>query len=104
MSAHWKRIGIIAGALVSVIALVSAASPVLRSDAPPWSGIVRVEKSSDHLEALMRQGQIRGTWRDYCNAFRSGNADLADTYSLALGDLQVEYQRLTGAPFPLRAC
>lgn len=96
MSAALKWLGIPA-ALLATGTLFACARPFLISDAPPWAGTLRVERMS-------LQGQIRGTWRDYCREMRNGNLDLSDTYNAALGDLQDEYQTLTGKQFPLRGC
>lgn len=94
---NWLKYAGIPAAFVALMALAGMARPVVISDAPPWSGVLRVERMS-------LTGQIRGTWRDYCRELRAGNVVLSDTYNAALNDLLDDYRLLTGAQFTLRPC
>ena len=110
------RIGEVAAAAGGIITLLLIARPFIISDNPPWANVARVKESQtavegtvqdtgNRLETLIIRGNIRGAWRDYCNAMRAGNMGLADTYNTAIGDLQAEYQMLTGGTqYPLRPC
>jgi len=112
---HWKRIGIVCGALLSLGTLATCAVPIARSDPPPLAGISRVDGSAEMLKKTIDKaakdiklqmviGQIRGTWARLCEAIRRRDMTEARTQDTDLSGLQEEHQKLTGLTYPLRQC
>lgn len=101
---NWKQIGVIAAALVALIAIASAAKPFIQSDPPPYANINRVKATGDDVTAYVIRGNILGRWSAKCEASRSGNNALALTIDEQISGLQDDYARLTGLQFPLRRC
>ena len=99
-----KRVGIVSGACVSVIALVGAARPIMSSDAPPWASISRVSMSQDRVEAIIVRGNMMGAWRACRQAMREGNKPDADDFAAQISMLQAEYEGLTGLRYPIPDC
>lgn len=109
------KYGKIAGGITAISILAGGLWAFTGNDAPPMANIARVDKSEmelknfvaasgNRIEALVLQGNIRGTWRDYCAAMRMGNRDLEQTLNLALSDLQAQYRLIAGTEYQLRAC
>lgn len=100
----WKQAGIIAAALVAFIALASFAKPFVDSDSPPWANVDRVKDTGNRVEARIVRGNILGMWRSKCESARGGNIGLAIVIDGQISELQDDYIRLTGLPYPLQAC
>lgn len=97
---NWKQIGVVCGALVALVTLGAMAMPLLRSDAPPWANLDRV----DDVKAIIVRGNIMGRWSAKCEAVRVGNVGLVLALDAQISDLQDGYVVLTGRPYRLERC
>lgn len=109
------KYGKIAGGITAISVLAGGLWAFTGNDSPPMANIARVDRtemdlknyvaaSGNRIEALVLQGNIRGTWRDYCAAMRMGNDALEQTLNLALSDLQTQYRQIAGTEYQLRPC
>src|SRR5437660_7251164 len=94
-----KRTSAIAAGVAAVIAVAGAVTPIIRSDASPWSSVARVESVRAEIVAM----HITLTWSNYCEAARAKNLLAMQAVMSDVENLEQQYSRLNdGRELPLR--
>jgi hypothetical protein len=113
--AIWKRIGIIAGAVIGVSTVVGLARPFLISDDPPWasratviaseqSTLKRIDQSANMIIIRIVVGNMLAMQARFCEARRSGRQEEAQSLANIIAGLQNEHRGYAGYEYPLPPC
>jgi hypothetical protein len=86
------------------IAVVMVALPFVRSDAPPYASVQRVNDLASMIRADLKATLIVPLHSRECEAQRTGQPALADSYASQVMELQAEYRALAGNDYPLHGC
>ena len=111
----WKHYVTIIGGLVATGTIISAASPLMHSDSPPFAGTMRVDDlkkdihitindAKNEVRADLYKNRIMQLRRDRCTARDAKNYGLMNAVDEQLSEAEGTYMQITGLTVVLNPC